>query len=448
MKKISRELLKNYLKINLIFLIFILSTLLLFIKSLEIYSKNEIFITDNFLAYECNEIKDKMKENNLELLFNEALKEAPKFAEISIIFKYHNNYFFEKNKNLLFTSLPLETLNKSNGFFKIGILNFYILKKTVSLPNGEFIEVFIIKEMFYLKKIVLYSTLFFLFFLLVTLSITIKISKNFYSKFKNVVDEFKKITDNLNLDNLSNRINTTTEYEEFNNIIVSYNDMLRRLEYQSDSQTEFVNNASHELKTPIFIISSYCKLIKRWGIDNKEVLKESIIAIEQESKKMKILTNKLLFLAKNDVKKIDKKKIQLDLLIKDIVKELSLIYPTQKIELFLDSSFVYSDEFLLKQLLKNLIENAMKYGNDNLITISYIQNKKVLKIKDRGIGIEKKELDKIFEKFYMVNRNRNLENNSYGLGLSIVKKISHLLNIIIDIHSEINIGTEINVIFP
>ena len=96
--------------------------------------------------------------------------------------------------------------------------------------------------------------------------------------------------------------------------------MLKRLKEQTQKQIDFVNNASHELKTPIFVISGYVDLIKRWGYSNKELVEESLDAIGEESKNMANLVNKLLFLAKDEENYINEEEINLKDLIINIVK--------------------------------------------------------------------------------------------------------------------------------
>ncbi|MDO4589629.1 MAG: ATP-binding protein, partial [Fusobacterium sp.] len=110
---------------------------------------------------------------------------------------------------------------------------------------------------------------------------------------------------------------------------------------------------------------------------------------------------------------------------------------------------IVSDYNLIKQLLLNLIENAIKYGRKNDIDINIIERKNVvIEIKDKGEGISKENLQYIYDKFFRVDKARSREINSHGLGLSIVRKITDTLNIDINIESELNIGTTVILTIP
>ena len=274
------------------------------------------------------------------------------------------------------------------------------------------------------------------------------ISKRFYNRFTSSLNELQRLTNEINLESLDTNFKEN-EYYEFQQVIISYNNMLKRLKEQTQKQIDFVNNASHELKTPIFVISGYVDLIKRWGYSNKELVEESLDAIGEESKNMANLVNKLLFLAKDEENYINEEEINLKDLIINIVKDLKILYPFQEIEIIISEEYtIISDNFLLKQLLINLIENAVKYGNKKKVTIILKKDKNItIEIIDRGKGISEENLNKIFEKFYRENKARSREEGSQGLGLSIVKKIANILNINIEIESKIGIGSTVKIMF-
>lgn len=274
------------------------------------------------------------------------------------------------------------------------------------------------------------------------------ISKRFYNRFTFSLNELQRLTNEINLESLDTNFKEN-EYYEFQQVIISYNNMLKRLKEQTQKQIDFVNNASHELKTPIFVISGYVDLIKRWGYLNKELVEESLDAIGEESKNMANLVNKLLFLAKDEENYINEEEINLKDLIINIVKDLKILYPFQEIEIIISEEYtIISDNFLLKQLLINLIENAVKYGNKKKVTIILKKDKNItIEIIDRGKGISEENLNKIFEKFYREDKARSREEGSHGLGLSIVKKIANILNINIEIESKIGIGSTVKIMF-
>ena len=113
----------------------------------------------------------------------------------------------------------------------------------------------------------------------------------------------------------------------------SYENMLGRLKEQTEAQIDFVNNASHELKTPIFIIDGYINLIKRWGINDEKISREAIDSISEETKNMDSLVKKLLFLAKDNKSTLEITDFSLDEVISDIVNDLRIVYPLSLIHI-------------------------------------------------------------------------------------------------------------------
>ncbi|MDP0494278.1 MAG: HAMP domain-containing sensor histidine kinase [Fusobacterium sp. JB021] len=301
--------------------------------------------------------------------------------------------------------------------------------------------------------------LFSIIWIFITLLIARYITKNFYQKFKNSIEDLHNSTNKINLNSLElkeeeldKKLNFKNEFEEFNLIKTSYIDMVKRLKLQMDSQIDFVNNASHELKTPLFIISGYIDMIKRWGIEDKEIVLEALSSIEDENKNMISLVEKLLFLAKDmELKRKHYEEFNLSEKIKNIVDNLKIVYPNQSINLKLSKEdfLIFSDKALLKQLVLNLLENAVKYGRGKPIDISLeYDNNYVINIKDNGIGIPEEDLEFIFDKFYRGDKSRNKDTGGHGLGLTIVKDIVEFLKGEIIINSEVGKGTDIKIIIP
>ncbi len=225
----------------------------------------------------------------------------------------------------------------------------------------------------------------------------------------------------------------------------SYENMLGRLKEQTEAQIDFVNNASHELKTPIFIIDGYINLIKRWGINDEKISREAIDSISEETKNMDSLVKKLLFLAKDNKSTLEITDFSLDKVISDIVNDLKIVYPKQTMSFNAKNHIIKSDYYLIKQLFFNLIENSIKYGKENPIEIDITSNKNIIvAIKDGGEGISEENLKHIYDKFFRVDKARSRNIGSHGLGLSIVNKIANILNIDIEIKSPIEIDITSN----
>ncbi|MDU2235321.1 HAMP domain-containing sensor histidine kinase [Fusobacterium periodonticum] len=430
MKKISNELLKTYYWIMLLFTAFSISALVSFSIFLWRENEKDIQTVEKFIDYELSEFEYKEELKNLsdEELFKTALEEAPKIQDVYIEFFYRGKKY----------TRPPYLPDREHNF-----LDYYSITKTYQPKGYESIEVKITKRFAKNRLLILYTFGSFIFFLLVCLFIISRIQKRFSKKFENSLDKLKMFTQDYNLDS-EIRIHNEENFIEFSILQKAFKNMLIRLKEQSQMQIDFVNNASHELKTPIFVLKGYVDMLNDWGKNDKEVLDESLVILKKEIQNMQDLTEKLLFLAKSKNLVAEKNNISLDNALKEVIDNLSFAYPKQKINYISSEIFIDSDIALLKLLFKNLIENAIKYGKDNPINIELKKEKKVkVIIEDFGVGISEKALPHIFERFYREDEARNREIKSYGLGLSIVKEIIALLNIDIQIESQINKGTKI-----
>ena len=430
MKKISNELLKTYYWIMLLFTAFSISALVSFSIFLWRENEKDIQTVEKFIDYELSEFEYKEELKNLsdEELFKTALEEAPKIQDVYVEFFYRGKKY----------TRPPYLPDREHNF-----LDYYSITKTYQPKGYESIEVKITKRFAKNRLLILYTFGSFIFFLLVCLFIISRIQKRFSKKFENSLDKLKMFTQDYNLDS-EIRIHNEENFIEFSILQKAFKNMLIRLKEQSQMQIDFVNNASHELKTPIFVLKGYVDMLNDWGKNDKEVLDESLIVLKKEIQNMQDLTEKLLFLAKSKNLVVEKNNISLDNVLKEVIDNLSFAYPKQKINYISSEIFIDSDIALLKLLFKNLIENAIKYGKDNPINIELKKEKKVkVIIEDFGVGISEKALPHIFERFYREDEARNREIKSYGLGLSIVKEIIALLNIDIQIESQINKGTKI-----
>lgn len=430
MKKLSNELLKTYYWMIVLFAIFSISVIISFALFLWRENEENIKTVETFINYELKEFEDKeeLKKLSNEELFKTALEEAPKIQDVYV------EIFYQGKK---YTKPPYLPDRKHN------FLDYYSVTKTYQLKGYDPIEVKITKRITKNRLLIIYTFGSFLFFLFFCLLIIIKIQKKFYGKFKNSLDNLRIFTQDYSLDS-EIRIRDEENFIEFSILQKSFKNMLMRLKEHSQLQMDFVNNASHELKTPIFILKGYIEMLSDWGKDDKKVLGESLFTLKAETQNMQELVEKLLFLAKSKKLIIDKHNINLNNILKDTINNLILVYPKQKINYNGSDISMNSDAALLKLLFKNLIENAIKYGNNNPINVVLKKEKKIeVIIEDFGVGISKDALPHIFERFYREDEARNREIKSYGLGLSIVKEIITLLNIDIHIESQLGKGTKI-----
>ena len=434
MKKISKELLKTYYWVIVLFAIFSIFIIVNFSVYLWKENQNDIKVIEEFIEYQMEELENREDLDYLskEWVLKKILDKAPKIRDVYL------EIFYNDKKYAKSPYLP----DKNHNF-----LDYYSVTKVYQVEGFDEIKVKITRRNVRDRLLILNAFTSFIFFLLFCLYVIIRIQKKFFDKFKNSLDNLKIFTQDYNLDS-EIRIHNEENFIEFSILQKSFKNMLIRLKEQSQSQIDFVNNASHELKTPIFVIKGYVDMLSDWGKDDKGVLDEGLIVLKKEIQNMQELTEKLLFLAKSRNLTIEKTNINLNDVLKEVIGNLSFAYPKQKINYSSAEIFIDSDEALLKLLFKNLIENAIKYGNNNPVNVLLEKEKKTkVIIEDFGIGISKEALPHIFERFYREDEARNREIKSYGLGLSIVKEIIALLDIDIQIESQIDKGTKITLLF-
>lgn len=253
----------------------------------------------------------------------------------------------------------------------------------------------------------------------------------------------------------SERLDIGGTNNELKDLAIVCNEMLDRLQGAYATQKEFVSNASHELRTPIAVIQGYSNLLQRWGLKNPEVLEESVDAIHSEAKAMQELVEKLLFLSRHDkgTLKLKKEWFQIKPMVEELLHETRLTVGEQRrIENpALEEVEVYGDRQSLKQAMRVLIENAIKYTEDgDTISIACYNRRGAceLSVEDTGIGMKRKDVDNIFNRFYRADDVRDRNISGHGLGLSIAKLIilSHTGRI--RIRSQYMTGTKFTILLP
>lgn len=205
----------------------------------------------------------------------------------------------------------------------------------------------------------------------------------------------------------------------------TFNEMIDYLRDNFEKQEIFVSNASHELKTPIQIVKSYAQLLERRGDENPELLKESIEAIDSEADRMKKLVEQMLLLAKNK-QSAEMKRVDLGALSETTITTFQRAYSR---ELYFqknaEDSIVHGNEDQLEQVIYILIENAIKYSSDKInVSLSKINNDVFFQVRDYGDGIPEAEQERIFDRFYRVDKARSRDTGGSGLGLAIANIIT------------------------
>ncbi len=218
----------------------------------------------------------------------------------------------------------------------------------------------------------------------------------------------------------------------------------------------FVADVSHELKTPITSIMGYADTLIENEVD-KETSSKFLQRISGEAERMSHLVSDLLTLSRYDTSKAKIEKVEFDLgeLVKYIFEglDIEMKKKNQNGECFVTSNvpLVYADRSGIERVVINILSNAIKYTPENgsiKVYVGFVYNDAYIKIIDTGIGIPKEDLDKIFERFYRVDKARTREMGGTGLGLSIAKEILDQNNSMIDIKSELGKGTEVVIRIP
>ena len=233
-------------------------------------------------------------------------------------------------------------------------------------------------------------------------------------------------------------------------VIVVIQDITEHVKLDS-MRKEFVADVSHELKTPITSIMGYADTLIENEVD-KETESKFLERISSEGKRMSKLVNDLLILSRYDTSRVKIEKTEFDLgeLVKYTLEGLKFEIEKKNLntECFVtaDVPFVYADKNGIERVILNILTNAIKYTNENgniKIYVGFVYNDAYIKIIDDGIGIKEEDLEKIFERFYRVDKSRAREQGGTGLGLSIAKEILDKNDGKIDIKSEFGKGTEV-----
>jgi len=263
-----------------------------------------------------------------------------------------------------------------------------------------------------------------------------------------------KTAKNITANSMDERLDISGSQDELKELAQTFNNMLDRLQEAYESQNQFVSDASHELRTPIAVIQGYANMVHRWGKNDPSVLEESIDAIRSESENMKELVEKLLFLARGDknTERIEFGDFDLQKLILEIIKETSLIDNTHEIvEGDIALVNIYGDRGHLKEAIRIFIDNGLKYSSkEGKVTLSSSldNNYVIIKVADNGIGISKEDLPHVFDRFYRADKSRTKETGGTGLGLSIAKWIIMKHKGIIEVESQLDVGTKIIIKLP
>ncbi len=234
-------------------------------------------------------------------------------------------------------------------------------------------------------------------------------------------------------DRLDRRLEGPPRSDEIGELMRSFNDLLARLEEAFARERQFISDASHELKTPLTSINANAQLLLRWGDRDETIRRESLETIEHESAALAEMVNGMLTLAKADRgDALPKEPVSLSHVAQEALrmcagraaeKGLSLVFePTS------ESTIVEGDPHLLRQLIGNLIDNAIKFtpAGHVRIALGAAETTAWIEVDDTGPGIPEAELAHVFERFYRADRAHSRAVAGTGLGLAIVRSIARV----------------------
>ncbi len=237
--------------------------------------------------------------------------------------------------------------------------------------------------------------------------------------------------------------------DELQQMELTFNEMIDHLKANYQKQEQFVSDASHEMNTPISIVKSYAQLLKRRGKERPELFDEAVEAIDSEADRMQLLVEQMLLLAKNQMETV-RTNIEITELCKAVRKtfigayarDIHMKSPEQPI-------IIHGNEDQLKQVIYILLDNALKYSDKEVeLNISERDNQAIVEVTDFGSGIAPEDLERIFDRFYRIDKARSRETGGTGLGLSIAKTIVNDHGGNLSVASELKRGTTFTISLP
>ncbi len=257
-----------------------------------------------------------------------------------------------------------------------------------------------------------------------------------------------KQIDEVGADNLSMRLDDVDTQDELKELTVQINEMLDELENTFERQSNFISDASHELKTPISVIQGYANMLKRWGKSDPELLDESIDTLLAEAENMKRIVQQLLLLAKIGNLSMSKEVFDMGGVLGDVVEQYKMADNGRNLSFEGSEILVETDKNMLIESVRALVDNAIKYTADGgNIVVGCKKNGEGAEIwvEDNGIGMSAENLPHIFERFYRCDKSRSRAAGSSGLGLTITKSIVETMGGKINVKSELGKGSRFTI---
>jgi signal transduction histidine kinase len=244
------------------------------------------------------------------------------------------------------------------------------------------------------------------------------------------VDRVSSLAARISDTNLKERINYQGPEDEIKHLADTFDDMLGRLEDAFESQKQFIQDASHELRTPIAIAQTNIEVTEMEEKATVKDYKRLMEVLKMSLERMNMLSDNLLLLSEGEQSQVKWSVVDMSVLLQEVIAETSAKAIDTRVGLELESlpekMLVTGDTILIKQAIINLVDNAIKYnqsGGTVKISAKAEGAQLVLQVQDSGIGISIADQHHIFDRFYRVDKSRSRSQGGSGLGLAIVKKV-------------------------
>ncbi|MCU6793479.1 HAMP domain-containing histidine kinase [Paenibacillus sp. WQ 127069] len=261
---------------------------------------------------------------------------------------------------------------------------------------------------------------------------------------------------NIKKKGLHERMQPNDNQDEIATLMVMFNTMMDQVERSFQQQRQFVEDASHELRTPVAIVEGHLSLLQRWGKNDPAILEESLEASIQEIARLKMLVQELLTLSRAE--KLDPsynyEVTDPEQAIRAMLRNMAMLHPTFHLEAelgaFKSVSLVISAQHL-EQILLIVLDNAFKYSEKcKTICIRATVNEDAacIEVIDSGIGIPESDMPFVMDRFYRVDRARGSGQGGHGLGLAIAKRLVEMYNGTMTLQSIEHKGTTVCISLP
>ena len=450
--------------IKRIILAFIIALLFIFVSFFNLIQFNATFISSEIS--ELNIFKKQISWAIIPMLKNNDFKNLNKYCYDFKNEKEFSFRIFDANKNLIIasnndskTKIRKSDSRLSKAKYTIWELYKRSMKdknlettKELNINNKKYYlevsvsEEYVINSIIKAQKNIIFLLVFCLALLLLYVIQTLYYIRNSFNILEDSIIEISKgnldtkiaTAKNSLLDELSSSITTMTYKLKM---------QIQRLKKLEEYKNDFIQNITHEIKTPITAINSAIEFIKDKNCAN-EIKKECFEIIKNQTNSINKLVEDILELSEIDLAKTQNDKnfevVNIANLVDEAIKKQGLI--NCKINIIQNfKAEIKADKKLFIVMISNLLSNAIKYSSSDKIDIFISENH--IEIKDYGVGIDEKDKEKVFEKFYRIDKSGSRKTGGSGLGLSIVKNIVELHNWDIILQSETNKGTSFKIIF-